>query len=670
MLLRVNDLRTYFRVGANKTAKAVDGVSFQLEQGQTLALVGESGCGKTQTAFSLIRLVADNGFHPSGEIVFDGKNLASLREEEMLDLRGNEIAMIFQEPMTSLNPLYRIGNQLEEPLRLHRKLQKGPARRRAIDLLDRVGIPDPEKRIDNFPHQLSGGMKQRVMIAMALACEPKLLIADEPTTALDVTIQAQVLRLMTDLQKQTGMSILLITHDLGIVNQMADQICIMYAGKIAEQGSREQIFQNMSHPYTRRLFDSIPKPGDSPYLLNTIPGMVPPATEYGEGCLFHDRCHFAMDVCRSQDSPPYPAGPGHSVSCHLFAGGEPRDLNHDKTRIQAPPRKIDDVILKVKALKTHFPVHKGVLRRVSGYVRAVDSVDIDLRRGSTLALVGESGCGKTTMGESILRLLREVRGEILFDGLDVMKLKTAELKKIRRHMQIIFQDPYGSLSPRLTAEEIVGEGLRVHYPDLDEREKRKKVEDALREVGLDASVADRYPHEFSGGQRQRISIARALILEPKFLILDEPTSALDVSVQAQVLNLLRELQAKRGLTYLFITHNLNVVQYMADWVAIMYLGRIVEYAPVAELFKEPRHPYTRSLLSAIPSLGERKPFEAPSGDVPSPLNPPPGCYFHPRCPVYLREPEGSPLRQKCRNVYPETVQYGAVRFACHAADKK
>jgi len=667
MLLRVSDLRTHFRVGFDKTAKAVDGISFELEEGKTLALVGESGCGKTQTAFSLIRLVAENGFHPSGEILFDGKSLFTLEEEEMRGIRGNDIAMIFQEPMTSLNPVYQVRSQLEEPLRLHRKMEKGEARKRAIELLDQVGIPDPDKRIHNYPHELSGGMKQRVMIAMALACEPKLLIADEPTTALDVTIQAQVLRLMSDLQKQTGMAILLITHDMGIVNQMADDLCIMYAGKIAEQGSREQVFRHMAHPYTRRLFDSIPKASDTKYLLNTIPGLVPPATEYGAGCLFADRCQFTMDICKSRDIKPYLLDAGHEVSCHLYESGKVQDLEQDRVRHPAPEKKIEDTnLISVKGLKTWFPVHKGIFRRVANYVKAVDDIDLDIKRGSTLALVGESGCGKTTLGESILRLTREARGSVLFQGQDLMKLEKEELKKIRRHMQIVFQDPFGSLSPRMRIRELVEEGLRVHFPEMPETESMEKIIKVLTEVGLDPSIIDRYPHEFSGGQRQRISIARALVLEPEFLVLDEPTSALDVSVQAQVMNLLRELQSKRGLTYLFITHNLNVVRYLADQVAIMYLGRIVEYGSVEKLFDDPKHPYTKTLLEAVPDLEKRKPFEAIFGDVPSPLNPPSGCHFHPRCSLLMNEPEGSPLRQKCQAQYPEETHAGNHYARCHA----
>jgi len=668
MMLEVKDLRTYFHVGAGQVAKAVDGISFGLERGKTLALVGESGCGKSQTAFSIMRLVAENGYHPSGKVYLNGGDLSQLDEESMRRIRGNDIGMIFQEPMTSLNPLYRISNQLEEALRIHREMQKGDARKRAIDLLDRVGIPDPDRRVDDFPHQLSGGMKQRVMIAMALACEPKLLIADEPTTALDVTIQAQVLRLMADLQKQMDMAILLITHDMGIVNQMADDICIMYAGRIVEHGSREKIFEHMAHPYTRRLFDSIPKPGDSPYLLNTIPGMVPPATEYGEGCLFADRCQFVMDVCRRKDSPVYTLQRGHPVRCHLFdSTSTAAVVEEDAVRIPAPPKpQTPETLISLKTLRTWFPVRKGVFRTVSDHVKAVDNVDLEIKRGSTVALVGESGCGKTTLGETILRLNREGTGTVRFNGQDVMSLTKRELKKMRRSMQIIFQDPFGALSPRMRIQDIVGEGLEVHFPGLPAKEKEDKILKALKEVGLGASAMERYPHEFSGGQRQRISIARSLILEPEFLVLDEPTSALDVSVQAQVLNLLRELQSRHHLTYLFITHNLSVVQYMADVVAIMYLGRIVEYAPAQDLFDNPLHPYTQSLLKAVPTLGERKPFETVPGDVPSPLNPPRGCHFHPRCPIFRNEPEGSPLRKKCLEQYPEQKIKGNSYAACHA----
>ena len=599
-LLKVENLKTYFNVGIDKIARAVDGVSFDIEEGKTLAIVGESGCGKTQTAFSIIRLIASNGFHPSGKIQFNNKNLSELSELEMQSIRGNDISMIFQEPMTSLNPLYRIGNQLEEPLSQHRKIVKGPARKLAIELLDQVGIPDPHKRVDCFPHELSGGMKQRVMIAMALACKPKLLIADEPTTALDVTIQAQVLKLMSDLQKETGMAVLLITHDMGIVNQIADDICIMYAGRVAEKGSRDSILKYMAHPYTRHLMDSIPKINDTGYLLNTIPGMVPGATDYGVGCLFAERCSQVMDICKKVDSPEHLIKSNHSAFCHLYEHGKLTNEFTKPNRIKSPKRLIkDESILSIKALRTWFPVRKGVFLRTTNYVKAVDNVDLEIQRGATLALVGESGCGKTTLGESILRLTRESRGEVFFNGLNIMSLNNTELKKIRNQIQIVFQDPMGSLSPRMTVETIVGEGLKEHHKNINEGDLRKKIEHVLNEVGLPKTILDRYPHEFSGGQRQRIAIARALILEPSFLVLDEPTSALDVSVQAQVLNLFKELQAKRNLTYLFITHNLNVVRYMADKVAIMYLGKIVEYGSTIEIFQDPKHPYTKTLLAAI-----------------------------------------------------------------------
>ena len=666
-LLQVKNLKTYFNVGINKVARAIDGISFNLEEGKTLAIVGESGCGKTQTAFSIIRLIANNGFHPSGEIYFNKRKLSNLTELEMQSIRGNDISMIFQEPMTSLNPLYRIGNQLEEPLYQHRKLAKGPARKLAIELLNQVGIPDPHKRLDCFPHELSGGMKQRVMIAMALACKPKLLIADEPTTALDTTIQAQVLKLMSDLQKETGMSILLITHDMGIVNQIADDICIMYAGRIAEKGSRDNILKNMAHPYTRHLMNSIPKVKDTGFILNTLPGMVSEATDYGTGCLFTERCSQAMDICKKIDSPQYTIEPNHFTFCHLYEHGKlPQEIAMPGS-IKSPERSTENKsILSIKALRTWFPVRKGVFLRIANYIKAVDNVDLEIQKGSTLALVGESGCGKTTLGESILKLTGETQGEVIFEGLDIMKLNNTELKKIRNQMQIVFQDPMGSLSPRMTVEDIVGEGLQVHSKDMSLIERRKKTEDVLNEVGLPKSSISRYPHEFSGGQRQRIAIARALILEPRFLVLDEPTSALDVCVQAQVLNLFKELQAKRKLTYLFITHNLGVVRYMADKVAIMYLGKIVENGSTNEIFQNPKHPYTKSLLESIPDIEIRKAFQLITGDVPSPLNPPTGCHFHPRCPIFLNESDDSQLSHKCKKEYPKPVYTGTSFVRCHA----
>lgn len=666
MLLKVKNLKTHFNVDGGGIAKAVDGIDFKIEEGRTMAIVGESGCGKSQTAFSIMRLIETNGFHdPASQVLFNGDDLMKKTDEQMQKIRGNSIAMIFQEPMNSLNPLYRVGNQLAEPLRLHQSLGKYKAREKALELLKHVGIPAPESRLDNYPHEMSGGMRQRVMIAMALACKPKLLIADEPTTALDVTIQAQILGLMKELQEETGMAIMLITHDMGIVNQMADDVCVMYAGRIAEYGTRDDIFGNMQHPYTRRLLESIPNSSDLRYKLHTIPGRVPSATAFKEtGCRFCPRCVEKVDPC--DDVTPrrqncHDTG-RHFAYCHLLEDsfqGDRSEAAEKHSRPKKPEAK--EVLVEVKGLKTHFPVKKGLLQRIVNYVKAVDDIDVTIKRGQTLALVGESGCGKTTAGHSILRLLNEATGNVFFKGQDVLGVSKAKVKQLRRHMQIVFQDPFSSLSPRMKVGEIIGEGLTVHQEDLTREERDIRVAEVLELVGLGPEVVSRYPHEFSGGQRQRIAIARALILEPEFLVLDEPTSALDVSVQAQILNLLEEVQIKRNLAYLFITHDLGVVEYIADNVAVMYLGKVVEYANTKDLFTRPKHPYTRTLLDAVPRIGmEQREFNKIFGDVPSPLDPPSGCHFHPRCPK---------ATDICRDVYPEKEMQGEENIVrCHHAD--
>ncbi|MFC1478801.1 dipeptide ABC transporter ATP-binding protein [Candidatus Margulisiibacteriota bacterium] len=660
MLLQVKNLKTHFTLPDGQIARAVDGVSFALEPGKTLALVGESGCGKSQTAFSIMGLTAKNAFHPEGsEILFEDENLLEYSEQQLQAIRGNRIAMIFQEPVSSLNPLYRIGDQLAEPLILHQGLTKQQARQRGIELLNAVGIPDPESRIDNYPHEMSGGMSQRAMIAMALACRPKLLIADEPTTALDVTIQAQILSLMKDLQKETGTAILLITHDLGVVNQIADDVCVIYAGKVAEFGSREDIFRNMQHPYTRRLLESIPESGDKNCKLHTIPGIVPPATEVYTGCRFHDRCIERLDICADMESPPYACGhhSKHLAYCHLLADVWHRDRSkYSEKEKLAKKQTVKDLILKVKDLKTHFPVKRGLLLKTVDHVKAVDGISFDIKRGETLALVGESGCGKTTAGQSILRLIEYADGSVVFKGEDALAANSRELKALRKNMQIIFQDPYSSLSPRMKVDDIISEGLAVHYPGLSKDERRQKVLAVLGEVKLNEADLEKYPHQFSGGQRQRIAIARALVLEPEFLVLDEPTSAIDVSVQAQVLNLLKDIQQKHMLSYLFITHDLGVVEYMADRVAVMYLGKIVEHSSAEELFADPKHPYTQSLIASVPKIGKQKEFKKIEGDVPSPLNPPPGCHFHPRCPKAM---------DICKSKMPQLDEKGEARVACH-----
>lgn len=662
MLLKVENLMTHFDLGEGRVARAVDGISFGLEPGRTLAIVGESGCGKSQTAFSIMRLLEGNGYHDAASrIMFEGEDLLALDEDRLQQIRGNRISMIFQEPMASLNPLYRVKSQLSEPLRQHQHLSRRDAGARCVELLKHVGIPAPESRVDNYPHEMSGGMKQRVMIAMALACRPKLLIADEPTTALDVTIQAQILGLMRELQQETGMAILLITHDMGVVNQMADDVCVMYAGKLAEQGSRDEIFSNAQHPYTRRLMESIPNRADRRYKLHTIPGLVPGASEFPEqGCRFVDRCVERIDICRTQAPCMLTCGDseGHLASCHLLSRKGSLDRASAAQREPRPEKSVSgEVLLSVNELNTHFPVKRGLLQRVVDHVRAVDGVKFNLKRGETLALVGESGCGKTTVGHSVLRLIEEACGEIMFEGEDVLKLSRARAKGLRSRMQLVFQDPFGSLSPRMKVNEIVGEGLLVHERGITSAERDKRVADVLKLVGLSSDVGMRFPHEFSGGQRQRIAMARALILEPDLLVLDEPTSALDVSVQAQILNLLEEIQIRRNLAYIFITHNLGVVEYIADHVAVMYLGRIVEQARTADIFKAPRHPYTRTLLAAVPEIGdEQKGFSRIKGDVPSPLDPPKGCHFHPRCPEVM---------EICRHKYPETVEDQRGVVACH-----
>jgi peptide/nickel transport system ATP-binding protein len=681
MLLSINNLHTRFALSDAHGADVVRGVDLDIAPGEVVALVGESGCGKSVTAFSVMRLLPENARHDTGRIMFDGNNVLELSEKQTRAMRGNDIAMIFQEPMTSLNPLMKIEKQIAEPLAIHRGiLDPNEAREEVLKLMRSVGIPAPDSRLADYPHQLSGGMRQRVMIAMALACRPKLLIADEPTTALDVTIQAQILGLIKDLQQETGMAVLFITHDLGVVNQIADRVYVMYAGKIMEHGTRETIFSAPKHPYTRGLFASLPIIGAPRAELTPIPGTVPPAANYPTACPFHPRCREAFNRCSTDPCPLHELETGHGCACHLLDPDEPkpRDENAWKQPEESDANSSDDTeasddhrhwepILHVNELKTHFPVKRGVFQRTVAHVRAVDGIDFSLGRGRTLALVGESGCGKTTVGLSVLNLLGEAAGRVVFQGRPVLDLQRSELRNIRSQMQIVFQDPFSSLSPRMTVGRIIREGLDVHMKHLDAVERHRRVVAALKEVGLGGGVFDSYPHEFSGGQRQRISIARALVLEPRFIVLDEPTSALDVSVQAQILNLLKKLQAKHGIAFLFITHDLQVVRFMANDVAVMYLGRIVEHAPVAALFENPRHPYTQSLLRALPRPDTRTELERLQGEVPSPLNPPQGCHFHPRCPVFNQAEADSPLLKLCPLRYPGLENVDDEHcVACHA----
>jgi peptide/nickel transport system ATP-binding protein len=663
-LLNVTDLQMFFATGT-APSKVVDGVSFRLEAGETLGLVGESGSGKSLTALSIMQLIPKPGYIAGGTMTFDGRDILALPPEQRRAMRGRNIAMIFQEPMTSLNPVLTVRTQLCEAIRhaADGSLTRGEQLARAIDALRLAEIPDPERRVHEYPHQLSGGMRQRVMIAMALACRPKMLIADEPTTALDVTVQARILELLVDLKARLNTAILFITHDLAVISQMADRVAVMYAGKIVETAPVNEILNNPAHPYTERLLECRPRRDLRGKTLETIKGIVPAPRDFAPGCRFCDRCPHAFEPCHDVMPEVLEIAPGHHVACHLHRKGREalariQTSTHEELPAPAPQ---DDIILQADKLCMHFPLRKGLLKRVVGHVKAVDEVNLTIRRGTTLALVGESGCGKTTLGKTLTRLYQPSSGTICFLGKDIMKYSEDELRQARRGMQIIFQDPYSSLNPRMTVRAIVEEGLRVHRIGADHDERTGMIRRILDQVGLKEKDMGAYPHEFSGGQRQRIGIARALAVEPEFLILDEPTSALDMSIQAQILNLLRKIQnqGNKRLTYLFITHNLGVVEYLADEVAVMYLGRLVERNRTADLFDNPRHPYTRALLASVPKAGQDKP-SAFEGDVPSPINPPQGCHFHPRCPH---------ATDICRETYPAETRFDRGSMVrCHLPD--
>ncbi|HEC29289.1 MAG TPA: ABC transporter ATP-binding protein [Gammaproteobacteria bacterium] len=644
-LLQLDDLKAWIE-GGSHPVRAVDGVSFTIQKGETYALLGESGCGKSMTALAIMGLLpAPGGRVVDGHIYLDGEDMTRYSEVTMRNIRGNRIAMIFQEPMTSLNPVLTVGDQIGEVLRRHKKLSGNQRQSRILELLDSVGIPDPVNRVREYPHQLSGGMKQRVMIAMALAGEPELLIADEPTTALDVTIQLQVLSLLQDLQEKTGMAILLITHDLGVAAQMADRIGVMYAGQMVEDAGRHLFFNQPAHPYSQKLFRALPDINKRSETLEIISGTVPSLSQDFSGCRFAPRCEQKQDLCITQEPVWRELSDLQGVKCH-YPQQKTVSVGTLSNGATTNNTGTDGLLLEVSNLRVHFPVQRGVFRRTVGYVHAVDDLDLSLKKGKTLALVGESGCGKTTVGKGILQLLREyTSGDISFEGQSLDQLKGEQLRKRRSDIQIIFQDPYSSMNPRMRISDIVEEGMLAQdlYPSPDERADR--VDELLEQVGLTTDMKCRYPHEFSGGQRQRICIARALALNPKLLVCDEPTSALDVSVQAQILNLLKQLQDSLGLSYLFITHNLSVVAYLAHDVAVMYLGRIVEQGPVEDVLNQPMHPYTRALLSAVPKLDPDRQGEVIrlEGDIPSPINAPSGCHFHPRCPEVMA---------RCRQQYP------------------
>jgi peptide/nickel transport system ATP-binding protein len=658
ILLQVKGLKTWLGEDEDP-ARAVDGVDLEIRKGETFALLGESGCGKSMTALSIMRLLPPAGRIVDGTVRLGETSLLALPEKEMRNERGGRMGMIFQEPMTSLNPVLTIGSQIAESVRIHDPHSRNNIQGRVIELLQSVGIPDPARRVGEYPHQLSGGMMQRVMIAMALAGRPELLIADEPTTALDVTIQAQVLSLLRELQRETGMSILLITHDLGVVAEVADRVAVMYAGQIVEVAPCERFFSDPRHPYSRKLFQSLPGEGKRGRELAVIKGMVPALNQVFSGCRFLDRCEEAIERCETQTPEWQEIAPETGVRCHL--GGEIQ-VPVPQTAKETPRQRLPEAatpgsLLDVEELKVHFPIHKGILKRVVGQVRAVDGVSLALDSGRTVALVGESGCGKTTVGKGILQLVKPTAGSVRFEGDELTQLSSADLRRRRGDLQIVFQDPVASMNPRMLVRDIIAEGMVAQRMGGNRAERDRRVDELLQQVGLPQNAASRYPHEFSGGQRQRICVARALAVEPRLIVCDEPTSALDVSVQAQILNLLKELQSELGLSYLFITHDISVVAYLAHEVAVMYLGRIVEKGTVEEVLESPAHPYTRALLSAVPVADpqKRRNVIRLEGDMPSPANPPAGCYFHPRC------PEAS---DECRASYPQESRLSETRSVC------
>ena len=594
-LLQIQNLRTYFHTDEH-TVKAVDDLSVEIQEGKTLGIVGESGSGKSVTSLSVMKLLSQTAQIESGSISFLGRDLVRLPEPEMRRIRGKEISMIFQEPMTSLNPVFTVGFQVMEALTLHQGISKNEARKRTIQLFEEVGIPEPDQRVDSYPHEMSGGQKQRVMIAMALSCNPKLLIADEPTTALDVTIQAQILDILRELRDRRGMSILFITHDLGVVAEIADDVAVMFRGKLVEYGSVLEIFSTPKHPYTRGLLSCRPRLDSKFKRLPTVEDYMEVTTETDgeigvvEKKLDLDRLKHFESAGRGRLLHPEP---------ELETLGYALDLGVAKADTQTV--RTDELpLLDVEGLHVHFPIRKGLFSRTVGYVKAVDGISFRVYRGQTLGLVGESGCGKTTSGRAILRLIEPTSGRVRFDGTEIGSLSPSQMRQMRNRLQIIFQDPYGSMNPRMTVQSTLVEPMKIQSIGVNAQDRRDRAVALLEEVGMEADHLPRYPHEFSGGQRQRICIARALTVEPEFIICDESVSSLDVSVQAQVLNLLKDLQEQRGLTYIFISHDLSVVKFMADMMAVMSEGKIVEFGPSENIYADPREDYTKRLIDATP----------------------------------------------------------------------
>lgn len=621
--------------GARKRVPVVRGVDFEVFPNEVLCIVGESGSGKSVTALAATGLLPDTAT-VRGSVMLNGKEVVGADPEEMRQIRGRDVGFVFQDPSTTLNPVLPVGRQMTEGQVWHGQLTRKEAQARAVELLREVEVANPEVRATQYPHQFSGGMRQRAVIGMAMAGRPGLIIADEPTTALDVTVQAQVLDLLSRRQEETGAPIILITHDLGVVAETADRVAVMYGGRIVETGPVDEIFRQPKHPYTAALLNSIPRLDATDRRLDPIPGQPVTPAALPPGCVYEPRCSVGngRPLCQSEEPPLEERAPGICSACHYWqetpTTSRPAEARPESTE-RAPGTK---PLLEVNNLKVHFPIRRGIFKRVAGHVRAVDGVSLKLYPGETVSLVGESGCGKTTTGRAVMGLIPATDGDILFDGKSLRGLSFSGMRKTRRNLQYVFQDPFSSLNPVKTVEDIVAEPLHIHGL-FDEMGGEKHIAELFEMVGLSRSMYGRFPNEFSGGQKQRIGIARALALKPRLLILDEPVAALDVSIQAQILNLLEDLQQELDLAYLFIAHNLSVVRHISDRVAVMYLGRIVEESTRDALYDSPVHPYTQSLLSAAPVpdpvQGRSRQRIVLEGEVPDPANPPKGCAFSPRC---------------------------------------
>lgn len=645
-LLELRDLDTDIALRRG-TVHALDGVSLEVAPGQTLGVVGESGSGKTMTALSIMGLLPPGGRVNGGQILFEGRDLRSLPTDEVRRIRGVRMGMVFQDPLTSLNPTIRIGAQVAEPLRVHKRVGRAEARDRAIETLRRVGMPRPERIVDNYPHELSGGMRQRVAIAMALVCSPSLLIADEPTTALDVTTQRQILELIDDLREEFGMAVILVTHDLGVIAGRADRVAVMYAGRVVETAATEQLFHAPRHRYTEALMRALPESairesGGHDRLIS-IPGLPPDLSGPLTGCRFAPRCSYVSDECRTTDPSLIPGAHQHAclhpvpTPTVTVSGPVPAQVEPAAESVPAaPPERTELPVLSVRNLVKNYPVHgRGLLRRTAGQVSAVADVSFEVRPGETFGLVGESGCGKSTVGRLSVGLERASAGQIVLDGTDLTDLTGRERRRMHRQVQLMFQDSYAAMNPRMRVDAILAEPLEIQKVG-DNSARQARIATLLDQVGLPRRALERYPHEFSGGQLQRIGLARSLALRPRLIVGDEPVSALDVSIQAQVLNLMRDLQRELGLAYIFISHDLSVVDYMADRIGVMYLGKLVEIGPARDVVRAARHPYTQALVDAVPSITPDRAATRDGttirGELPSALDPPTGCRFRTRCP--------------------------------------